>query len=237
MGSYFYQFVLFLNKILFNNFGLTIIALATLSRAIFFPMFSSQIKQAKKWEDLKPKLDGLQKKHGKDKQKLAMEQAKLMKEAGVNPAAGCLPLILQIIIINLLYGAFYRFIKEGLNTKFLIWDLAKPDTFSLNLAKNPLVLPGTLVILAAVTQFIQVKMMMPKKKEKAASAPPKGGASASQGKEDLAESLAQSQEMMVWMFPLMFLFLGTKWPSGLALYWTVATVMAIGQQWYLGKQK
>jgi len=237
MSEYFYQFVLFLNGLLGNNFGLTVIALGVLSRLIFSPLFSSQIKQAKKWEELKPKLDGLNKKLKNDKQQLAMEQAKLMKEAGVNPAAGCLPLILQIIIINLLYGAFYQFIKEGLNTQFLFWDLAKPDVISLSLGKNPLVLPGILVILAAVTQFVQVKMMTPKKKP-AASAPVATGATVSQGKtEDMAESFAQSQQMMTWMFPLMFLFLGTKWPSGLALYWTVATIMAIGQQWSLNKKK
>lgn len=232
MGELFYQFVLFLNSLLFNNFGLTIIVLAILSRAIFFPMFSSQIKQAKKWEELKPKLDGLNKKLKNDKQRLAMEQAKLMKEAGVNPAAGCLPLILQIIIINLLYGAFFRFIKEGLNTQFLIWNLAKPDVIKLNLGKNPLVLPGVLVILAATTQFIQTKIMMPKKKKTEEKQEKKEN----QEKEDIAESLTQSQEMMTWVFPLMFLFLGTKWPSGLALYWAVATVMAIGQQYYLNRK-
>ena len=233
MGEVFYQFVLFLNSLLFNNFGLTVIALGILSRLIFFPLFSSQIKQAKKWEQLKPKLDDLQNKHKNDKQRLAMEQAKLMKEAGVNPAAGCFPLILQILIINLLYGAFFRFIKEGLNTKFLFWDLAKPDVFKLNLGQKLFLLPGILVILAAITQFAQAKMMMSRKKEKP-------GEQKNQEKkegEDIAESFAQSQEMMVWMFPLMFLFLGTKWASGLALYWTVATVMAIGQQWFLNKKK
>jgi len=233
MGSYFYQFVLFLNSLLFNNFGLTIIALAILSRAIFFPMFSSQIKQAKKWEELKPKFDGLSKKLKNDEQKLAMEQAKLMREAGVNPAAGCLPLILQILIINLLYGAFFRFIKEGLNTKFLIWDLAKPDIIKLNLGENPLALPGILVILAAATQFIQTKMMTGQRKD----AKEKEAQKAVEEQEGIAGSFAQSQEMMVWMFPLMFLFLGTKWPGGLALYWSVATIIAIGQQWYLGKRK
>ena len=220
---------------------MTIIALAVLSRVIFFPLFSSQIKQAKKWEELKPKLDGLSKKHANDKQRLAAEQAKLMKEAGVNPAAGCLPLILQIVVINLLYSAFSRFIKEGLNTDFLFWNLANKNTFTLNLGNNHLVLPGILVVIASVTQFIQTKMMMSKKKvepetkEKPAFA--KASAGKTEQKEDLASSFAQSQEMMVWMFPLMFLFLGMNWPSGLALYWSVATIAAIIQQYYLNKQK
>lgn len=234
MSSYFYQFVLFLNKILFNNFGLTIIALAVLSRAIFFPLFSSQIKQQKKWEGLKPKLDGLSQKHGNDKKKIAMEQARLMKEAGVNPAAGCLPLILQIVVINLLYSAFYRFLKASLSTRFLFWNLAKPDVFKIVIGNSSLMLPGILVILAALTQFIQVRMMMPKKKKELNG---KELVKTEEKKEDLASSFAQSQEMMVWMFPVMFLFLGTKWPSGLALYWTAATIMAIVQQYWLTKEK
>lgn len=228
MSELFYQFVLFLNNLLFNNFGLTIIVLGVLSRLVFYPIFASQIKQAKKWEELRPKFDNLSNKYKNDKQRLALEQAKLMREAGVNPAAGCLPIILQIIMINLLYNSFYRFIKEGLDTKFLIWDLSKPDVIKLNLIKGSF--PGVLVIITAVVQFIQIRMMTVKTQNKKEKGKEK------EEKNEMAESLAQSQEMMAWMFPLMFLFLGTKWPSGLALYWTVATIMAIGQQWYLEKR-
>lgn len=237
MGELFYQFVLFLNNLLFDNFGLTIIILGVLSRLIFYPMFASQIKQAKKWEELKPKFDDLTNKYKDNKQQLALEQAKLMREAGVNPAAGCLPLILQILIINLLYSAFDRFIKSGLNTQFLIWDLAKPDIIKINLEKTPLTLPGVLVIGAALTQFIQTKMMVVKKQEKTTVSFKEKETKTGKKEEGMLESFAQSQEMMTWMFPLMFLFLGTKWPSGLALYWTVATIMAIIQQYYLGKSK
>ena len=164
-----------------------------------------------------------------------MEQARLMKEAGVNPAAGCLPLILQILMINFLYNAFYRFIKAGLETKFLIWDLAKPDIIKLSVGENSLILPGILVFLAALSQFIQIKMVTPKKTQKREK-DKDTELKKKEKEEDFQESLTQSQEMMAYMFPLMFLLIGTKWPSGLALYWTVATVMAIGQQWFLNRK-
>ena len=228
MDQIFLEIIKFLYQILFQNLGLTVIALAILTRIVFFPFTKSQKKYAKKMQELKPKLDELSKKHKDDKVKLQQAQMDLYKEHGINPAAGCLPLIVQLVVFAFLYNALYKSFTLGLNTSFLFYDMSKPDIINLVVSGQKLAIPGLLVILASFTQFLQSRMMLPapvpvnkddKPKEK-------------EQKEDLASSLNAAQGQMTYLFPLMFLFLGTKWPSGLALYWTVSTILAIIQQYY-----
>lgn len=229
MAEIFYQIIILLYNLLFHNLGITIIALAILSRLVFFPFAKSQIKYTKKLQELKPHLDELQRKHKDDKVKLQQAQMALYKEHGINPAAGCLPVIVQMVVLFSLYGALNQILRQGgINTAFLGWDMAKPDIIKIANSGKNIDIPGLLVILASLTQFIQSKMMLPapvpvnkedKPKEK-------------EQKEDLSESLNAAQGQMTFLFPLMFLFLGTQWPSGLALYWTVSTVLAIIQQYY-----
>src|SRR3989338_7477504 len=89
-------------------FGLAIIALTILIRLILNPLTSSQFKSAKKMQELKPKMDELSKKHGKDKVTLQKAQMQLYKEAGVNPASGCFLLILQMPVLIALYNVFFE---------------------------------------------------------------------------------------------------------------------------------
>jgi YidC/Oxa1 family membrane protein insertase len=228
MGDIFLQAVLLIyNTIGMQNLGISIIEIAVLSRVVFYPFIKQQLTYSKKMGELQPHISALKEKHGKDQQAFARAQMELYKEHGFNPAAGCLPTIVQLVVLIGLFNALNSILAGNYNTGFLIWNMAKPDVFQIegiNFA-----LPGVLVVIAAATQFLQSKMMMPAQ----------GAVSKEQGivkkdenrKEDFATEFASAQSSMIWMFPLMFLWFGTQWPSGLALYWSVSSVLAIYQQY------
>lgn len=226
VGEFFLQIILFIyNTVAFQNLGVAIIEIAVLSRVVFYPFIKQQTHYSKKMAELTPHINALKEKHKGNQQAFAQAQMLLFKEHGVNPAAGCLPSIVQIVVLFGLLGAMNQILTMNVNTNFWIWNMAKPDAYSIS--GLPIAVPGVLVILAAATQFIQTKMMMPtppaihkedKPKEK-------------EEKKGFMNEFAEAQSSMIWMFPLMFLFLGTQWPSGLALYWTVSSVLAIWQQY------
>ncbi len=231
MGDIFLQAVLFIyNTIGLQNLGISIIEIAVLSRIVFYPFIKQQLTYSKKMGEMQPHIAALKEKHKDDKQGMAKAQMDLFKEHGVNPAAGCLPTIVQLIVLIGLFGALDQILKMNFNTNFAFWNMAKPDVFhiqGINFA-----LPGVLVIIAAATQFIQSKMML-------VSTPPGGGlpkpALTKEGsgevKSDFASEFSSAQSSMMWMFPLMFLWFGTQWPSGLALYWSISSTIAIYQQY------
>lgn len=215
------------HTVAFQNLGTTIIVLAALSRILLYPVIKQQLALSKKMADIKPHLDAVKERHKGDKAKLQRAQMELFKQHGVNPAAGCLPSIVQIVVLFGLLGAINQILTKGvnINTVFWVWDMAKPD--AIRIAGSPILLPGVLVMLAAATQYIQMKMMMPtapkvRKEDKPAER---------KEKQDFQESFADAQSSTMWMFPLMFLLFGTQWPSGLALYWSVSSVLAIVQQY------
>lgn len=225
MGDFFLQIILFIyERLAFQNLGLAIIEVAVLSRIVFAPFTKQQTHMSKKMNELKPQLSSLKEKHKGNQQAYAQAQMDLYKQHGVNPAAGCLPSIVQIVVLFGLLGAMNEILKMNINTSFLIWDMAKPDAYKIG--GLPFLVPGVLVIVASLTQYIQMKMTMP--------APPKvlkeDKPKEKEEKQDFMESFAQSQSSMMWMFPLMFLLFGTQWPSGLALYWSVSSLLAIIQQ-------
>jgi len=224
MFDFFVNLVLSLNKILFNNLGLTIIVLGILTRLVLWPLFRSQMKHTKAMSDLKPKLDEIKKKYKGDQKRQLGEQSKLFKSYGVSPLGGCLPIIVQFAGMILLYQVLFRLLKMNVNTDFLIWDLAKPDTF--HIQTLPIALPGPLVLLTAIATFIQSKMILPP-----SPAAKPAQVKKEEGKPDFAETLQASSTQMVYFTPLIMLYIGTKFASGLALYWSVSTVLAIIQQY------
>ncbi|KKU91143.1 MAG: 60 kDa inner membrane insertion protein [Microgenomates group bacterium GW2011_GWA1_48_10] len=226
IGDFFLQVILFIyNTIAFQNLGVAIVEIAILSRLIFYPFIKQQTHYSRKMNELQPHLKALKEKHKGNQQAFAAAQMELFKQHGVNPAAGCLPAVVQIVVLFGLLGAMNNILTMKLNTRFLIWDMAQPDR--MNISGLPVAIPGILVVVAAATQFIQTKMMMPtppavRKEDKPAE---------KEEKKEFMQEFAEAQSSMVWMFPLLFLFLGTQWPSGLALYWSTSSLLAIGQQY------
>jgi len=218
--------LLALNQI-FGDLGITIIFIGIASRVIFHPFLRTSLRQSQILRDLKPRLDDLKRKHKNDRARQMKEQQKLYQEAGVNPAAGCLAPLVQIGVAFLLFISLRSILERGVDTNFLFWDLAKTDTW--NLGGVPFSLPGSLVVLTALSQLIQGKMALPEKlpvhkedskKEKVE-------------KLDFAESLAASQGQLVLLLPLFVLLWGGSLPSGIFLYWFVSTAFGIVQQYYI----
>ncbi len=213
-----------------GNFGLAIILMTIFIRTILVPFTLPTIRSQKKMRLLKPEIDKLKKLHSKDAQKLQKAQMELFKEHGVNPLAGCLPYIVQLIVIIALYNVLSQFIQKAgaqgleINANFLGLDLSKPDPFY--------VIP----VLAAVTQFIMSLMLLPGL-EKHDLVPDKSKNKKTQEKN---EKESQTQEMaevmqkqMVFMMPLMTGLFAVGFPAALGVYWIVTTVYSIVQQWFV----
>lgn len=227
MTDIFLQVVLFVyHNIAFQNLGIAIVEISVILRVLFWPLAKQQVRYSKKMSELQPQLKELKNKHKDDKQAFATAQMDLFKQHGINPASGCIPSIVQIVVLIGLLGALNKVLVMNLNTNFFFWDMAKPDAHKI--AGIPFAIPGILVVIAAVTQYVQTKLMMPKPPQIRKEDKPVEKVE----KEDFMESFAAAQGQMVWMFPLLFLFLGTQWPSGLALYWSISSILAIAQQVY-----
>lgn len=248
IGDLFLQAILFIyNTIGFHSLGVAIIEISVITRLIFYPFIKQQTQYSKKMNELQPHISALKEKHKGNQQAFATAQMDLFKQHGVNPAAGCLPAVVQIVVLFGLLGAMNHILTMKLNTSFWIWNMAQPDAYALSkvlpgiasaipLAKG-FEIPGALVLIAAATQFLQTKMILPGSPKQLAASTQQVSKKSDKNKPeakkegDFMSEFAEAQSSMIWMFPLIFLFLGTKWPSGLALYWSVSSIIAIAQQY------
>jgi len=205
---------------LLDNFGLAIIVLTIIVNVAMMPLTMKQIKSTKAMQEMQPKLAELQKKYGKDRQRMAQEQMRLYKESGMNPVGCIVPMLIQMPIwislyqsimlslavapeglLNLsqyLYSWPVVFTALPLSRDFLMLDLAEPNLI--------------LAILVGATMWLQQKMATPTTTD--------------------ARQKAQTK-MMLWMMPMMFTFLATTFPSGLALFWVASSVARIVIQYYI----
>ena len=223
----FYQPILwaliFLYKMLGQSLGLAIIFLTFLIRGLLVPVTLPATRSAQKMAQIKPQLDALKKKHGKNPKQLQKEQLKLYQQHKLNPAAGCLPQIVQLLFLIALFQVLNGFITNGgsagleIKTRFLWLDLAKPD---------PLYI---LPILAGLSQMAFSFLM---KKQTAVLGPADKKKESKKDEEGMAEIM---QKQMMFMMPLMTVVIALRFPSGLALYWVVTTLFSLGQQYYLAK--
>ena len=145
---------------------------------------------------------------------------KLYKENKVNPMASCLPLLIQLPILIALYYVLQRGLTAT-NFDTLYSFVKSPDqinTISVGLVdlKNSNII---LAVLAGAAQFWQAKMMMRKK------APKEAG----EGAKD-ENMMSMMNKQMLYMMPIMTVFIGMKLPGGLTLYWLLSTVLTVAQQ-------
>lgn len=221
-----------------GTLGFAIILLTIIIRLLVWPFMSAQLKSAKKMADLKPKLDDLKRKHGKDRQALAAAQMSLYKEHGVNPAGGCLPTLVQFPVLIALYQTILAFFEgngglEKINgslysTALHLNNIPSPIFFGLNLADKPSLGPLLLIpVITAALTFVQSKMMTPASVKPYPSDSPKE----KKEKESVEDSMSAVQGQMMYMMPLLIGFFAFQFPVGLALYWNVLTLVSILQQY------
>lgn len=225
--------------------GFSIILLTLVIRVLIWPFMATQLKSAKKMAELKPHLDELKTKHGKDRQALASAQMALYKEHGVNPAGGCLPALIQIPIVIALYQAILAFFGgshglERINSLVYVsaWKLnVPPDLFFLgfSLADKPadFMRVGPLVLLVpiitALLQFIQSKMMV------APVVKPYSSDSFEEKKEkgQAEDAMSAVSSQMLYLMPVMIGYFAFSFPIGLSIYWNTFTVLGIWQQYLI----
>ncbi|MGB3160044.1 membrane protein insertase YidC [Carnobacterium sp.] len=126
----FSRVIIWLSDLFSGSYGLGIIVFTLLIRIILLPLMHGQTKSTRKMSEIQPQLKALQAKYAsKDAEtqgKLKEETSKLYSEAGVNPVAGCLPLVIQMPVLMGLYQAISR--TEALSTGNFLWmNLGKPD--------------------------------------------------------------------------------------------------------------
>jgi YidC/Oxa1 family membrane protein insertase len=187
--------------------GLAIVVFTIVIKTLLMPLTVKSIRSSKAMQELQPKIKELQKKHGKDRQELSRKTMELYAQHGVNPMAGCLPMLIQIPIFFGVYRAIINLsesrVGEWANGFLWLGDLSEADPWK--------VLP----IAAGVFQFVQTKMMRPENAPKATD-----------------PQQAMMNHMMNFM-PLMVIVFGWTFASGAVLYWMTQSVYSVIQQWFI----
>lgn len=222
--------------------GFAIILLTVLIRFALYPLTASQIKTQKKMSDIAPHLSKLKEKHKGDMRRQQEATMALYREHGVNPAAGCLPALLQLPIFFGLYSVLQKAVSvkatadinkflysDSLNIKS-VWD---STFFGLPLGKNPGELISTvgpaillLVVTTGILQFVQSKMMAPAMVDQKTNLP----AVKEEKKSDFAGIM---QTQMLYMLPIMIGVFSYGFPIGLSLYWNTFSLFGIIQQYVI----
>jgi YidC/Oxa1 family membrane protein insertase len=184
-----------------GNYGWSIIILTFIINAIMFPLRHKSVVSMRKMQEIQPEVKAIQARYSKlkatdpAKQKMNQELMALYKERGVNPASGCVPMLMTMPFIF----AFYALLSTAIELRGAPWfgwihDLSAHDPY--------FVVP----ILMGVSQIWQQKLTP-------------------------AAGMDPVQQKMMLLMPVFFTFLFLKYPSGVALYWFVNNVWAIGQQY------
>jgi YidC/Oxa1 family membrane protein insertase len=214
------------------HWGWAIILFTVIVKIITFPLTLSQIRGMQAQKELQPKIQELQKKYGKDREKLSQEQMKLYKEAGVNPLSGCLPLLIQMPILFGLYAALVALGPSLTNAAFFwIPDLGFPE-YSQGLswiseawaARDFYTLIAYLILplLLMVSQFVMQKWMTPTP-------------TATDG--DSSNPMGGMTKQLTLMMTFMFGFFTLQVPAGLTLYWVTSNFLQMLQQWLVTDQR
>ncbi|EKD56019.1 MAG: hypothetical protein ACD_58C00317G0011 [uncultured bacterium] len=208
-----------------HSVGWAIIILTIIIRLLLYPSSAKTVVIQKKMQQLQPELEKIKEKYKDDKQGQAQATMQFYQTNKINPLSGCLPLLVQLPILYVLYYVFrvgldesrfsllYSFIPrpEYVNAIFLGMDLNQPSIY--------------LAVLAGILQFFQSRQMMAKQVKKPNT----------NNKNDDSATNFQNifSTQMVYLFPIITVMIGTKLPAALAIYWSITTAFMILQQWWI----
>ncbi len=203
---------------LLGNFGLAIMMFTVLVKLLFFPLANYSYRSMSKMKLLGPKMTALRERLKDDPQKMQQEMMGLYRTEKVNPASGCLPMVVQIPVFFSLYKVIFVTI-EMRQAPFFVWihDLSQIDPTNIfNLfglipfdpaAYLPLLQMGVWPLIMGFTMFLQQKLNPP---------PPD-----------------PVQAKLFQFMPIIFTFMMAKFPAGLIIYWSWNNTLSIGQQWLI----
>lgn len=223
----FYNILIFLTWLIpGHNIGWSIIALTVLVRIALMPSSAKATRAQKDMKRLAPELAEIKKKFAGDRQGEATATMELYKKHGVSPWGSCLPLLIQLPILWILYKVFmvglntdrfdllYKFTPypDHINTIWLGINLAQPDKWILP------ILAG----LAQLLQSWQMKQLNP--------TPPKTD---SDGKNKSADFSQMLTGQMMYIMPIFTVIIAMRLPAALALYWLITTLFMVVQTWWI----
>ncbi|MDP2934574.1 MAG: YidC/Oxa1 family membrane protein insertase [bacterium] len=210
------DFLMFLLKIVpGHDLGIVIVLLTIVVRIVLFPLSRQSIKAQSKMASHKDQIKEIQTKY-KTKEEQSRELMKFYKEKKINPFSGCLPLIVQLVILIALYQVFIGILNSqdsSINYIFLgFLDLSKKNV--------------VLAVLAGISQIFASILAM----KRTASIPQPG---ASEKSATMQKTL---NRQMSYILPVFTVFIALKLPAGLALYWVISTTLGVIQDYYLYKK-
>ena len=212
-----------------ESLGLGIIALTILVRLILLPLSAQGVRAQRELQVLQPEIDKLRAEYKEQPDELNKQIMSLYQEHKVNPLGSCLPLLIQLPVLIILYRVFisgiqadhhellYRFVPapEHLSTIFLGIDLHHPSI--------------PLAIVSGLLQFVQTWQLM----RRQPAVKPTSATALDTAKKPAGDPTQQTSQIMAYLTPLLTVYIGTRFPAGLAIYWIVTTLFSIAQQWWL----
>lgn len=192
---------------LIGNYGITIIIFTLIVKTCLYPLYIKQTKSMIAMTSLQPKMQEIQRKYANDQQMQQQKLAELYQTEKINPMGGCLPMVIQMPIVMGLFALLRNPMQYISNDGMLfavhdsfLWmmDLSQPDKW---------ILP----IIAAVATFISMTFSN----------------NPSTQMNPQAQQMEGSMKMMKYIFPIMILWMGRSFPSGLAIYWAIGQIMQI----------
>ena len=198
-----------------GNFGVAIICLTLIVRGIMFPIAQKQFQSMAAMRKVQPKMKAIQERFKDDKQRQQQEILKLYQQEKINPAAGCLPILLQIPVFYALYKVLVVSV-EMRHQPFALWikDLSAPDPLTpvnlfglLHFTPPALLAIGVLPILVGATQWVSMKLN--------------------------PQAMDPAQAQVFALMPWFLVFIMAPFAAGLQLYWITNNLLTILQQWWL----
>lgn len=191
---------------LIGNYGIALIVVTVIVKICLYPVYAKSIKSTMRMSEIQPKMQEIQQKYAKDQQLMNEKLTELYKEEGVSMYGGCLPMIVQMIVIMGLF-ALLRNPMAYVDSDSMLFAIHEPFLWIQDLAQpDKWILP----ILAAIATFIATSMS-----QNTGAA----GASAQQAK--------MMTSIMKYFFPIMILWMARSYPAGLAIYWFGSQVIQI----------
>ncbi|MFF3496400.1 membrane protein insertase YidC [Streptomyces sp. NPDC002795] len=216
--------------------GLSIVSLVVLIRICLIPLFVKQIKSTRNMQVLQPQMKAIQERYKNDKQRQSEEMMKLYKETGTNPLSSCLPILVQSPFFFALYHVLAAIAEGktiGVINQSLLDSAQKAHIFGAPLAAkftdsaseieamgasltDVRVVTAIMIIMMSASQFYTQRQLMTKNVDLTVKTP-----------------FMQQQKMLMYVFPLIFLFMGINFPVGVLVYWLTTNVWTMCQQMYV----
>lgn len=208
------------------DLGLAVVFITIIVKLILFPLTKSSIKTQIKIKEVEPELNKIKEKYKEDKETQALKIMSLYKENDINPFSSFFLILIQLPILFALYFVFLKGGLPNINTDILYSFIKTPDIISTNFLHLTDVTQRSLflAILAGVSQFFQIKLVLPKQEDKKTS------------ERTLKDDLVRNMQIqMKYVLPVFIFFVAYSLNASIALYWTTSNLFMIGQELYVRK--